>query len=105
MIIAPLSRARLPIVTDHVTCISTPGKDIDVVVTQKGIAVNPRNKGLSDRLKQAGLPIVDIHELKEIAERITGVPRKLEKGERAVAKVIYRDGTLLDTIYNVSDTR
>jgi citrate lyase subunit alpha / citrate CoA-transferase len=105
MIIAPLSRARLPIVTDHVTCVSTPGKDIDVVVTQRGIAVNPRNKGLSDRLKQAGLPIVDIHELKEIAERITGVPRKLEKGERAVAKVIYRDGTLLDTIYNVSDTR
>jgi len=105
MIIAPLSRARLPIVTDHVTCISTPGKDIDVVVTQKGIAINPRNKGLSDRLKQAGLNIVDINELKEIAERITGVPRKLEKGERAVAKVIYRDGTLLDTIYNVSDTR
>ena len=26
MIIAPLFRARLPIVTDHVTCISTPGK-------------------------------------------------------------------------------
>ena len=105
MIIAPLSRARLPIVTDHVTCISTPGKDIDVVVTQKGIAVNPRNKGLSDRLKQAGLNIVDIHELKEIAESITGVPRKLEKGDRSVAKVIYRDGSLLDTIYNVSDTR
>jgi citrate lyase subunit alpha/citrate CoA-transferase len=103
MIIAPLSRARLPIVTDRVTCISTPGKDIDVVVTQKGIAVNPRNKGLSDRLKQAGLNIVDINELKEIAERITGVPRKLQKGERAVAKVIYRDGTLLDTIYNVAD--
>jgi len=103
MIIAPLSRARLPIVTDRVTCISTPGKDIDVVVTQKGIAVNPRNKGLSDRLKQAGLNIVDINELKEIAERITGVPRKLQKGERAVAKVIYRDGTLLDTIYNISD--
>ncbi|MHC1719314.1 MAG: citrate lyase subunit alpha [Clostridiaceae bacterium] len=104
MIIAPLSRARLPIVTDRVTCISTPGKDIDVVVTQKGIAVNPGNKELSDRLIQAGLPIVDIRELKEIAERTTGVPSKLEKGERTVAKVIYRDGTLLDTIYNVSNT-
>ena len=41
MIIAPMFRARLPIVTDHVTCVSTPGKDIDVLVTQGGIAVNP----------------------------------------------------------------
>jgi citrate lyase subunit alpha/citrate CoA-transferase len=105
MIIAPLSRARLPIVTDRVTCISTPGKDIDVVVTQKGIAVNPKNKELRDRLTQAGLPIVDIHELKRIAERITGVPRKLEKFGRPVAKVIGRDGTLQDTICSVPDSR
>ncbi len=105
MIIAPLSRARLPIVTDRVTCISTPGKDIDVVVTQKGIAVNPKNKELRDRLTQAGLPIVDIHELKRIAESITGVPRKLQKGGRPVAKVIGRDGNLLDTIYSISDSR
>ena len=41
MIIAPLSRARLPIVTDRVNCISTPGSTIDVLVTQKGVAVNP----------------------------------------------------------------
>jgi citrate lyase subunit alpha/citrate CoA-transferase len=105
MIIAPLSRARLPIVTDRVTCVSTPGKDIDVLVTQKGIAVNPRNGELGEKLKKAGLPVVDIHELKRTAERITGVPRKLDKGDRAVAKVIYRDGTLLDTIYSVADYR
>ena len=41
MILAPLVRARLPIVTDRVTCISTPGSSIDVLVTQRGIAVNP----------------------------------------------------------------
>jgi citrate lyase subunit alpha/citrate CoA-transferase len=105
MIIAPLSRARLPIVTDRVTCISTPGKDIDVLVTQRGIAVNPRNKELRDRLTQAGLPIVEIHELKQIAESITGVPGKLQKRGRPVAKVIGRDGNLLDTIYSISDSR
>ena len=71
MIIAPLFRARLPIVTDRVTCISTPGKDIDVLVTQGGIAVNPAKVELRDRLIAAGLPIVDICELKEKAERIT----------------------------------
>ena len=101
MIIAPMFRARLPIVTDRVSCISTPGKDIDVLVTQGGIAVNPRQEELRLRLKDAGLPIIDIHELQEKAERITGKPRKLPSGDRVVADVIYRDGTLLDQIYNV----
>ena len=101
MIIAPMFRARLPIVTDRVTCISTPGKDIDVLVTQGGIAVNPKNVELTENLKAAGLPIVDIHELKEKTERITGTPRKLPKGDRVVADVISRDGDLLDQIYNV----
>jgi len=101
MIIAPMFRARLPIVTDHVHCISTPGRDIDVLVTQGGIAVNPKNVELRQRLVDAGLPVIDIHELKEKTERITGKPRALPKGDRAVAQVIYRDGSLLDTIYNV----
>ena len=101
MIIAPMFRARLPIVTDRVTCISTPGKDIDVLVTQGGIAVNPKNADLAQRLASAGLPVIDIHQLKEKTERITGTPRKLPKGDRVVADVISRDGQLLDQIYNV----
>ena len=101
MIIAPMFRARLPIVTDHVTCVSTPGKDIDVLVTQGGIAVNPKNVELTENLKAAGLPIIDIHELKEKTERITGKPRKLPKGDRVVAEVISRYGDLQDQIFNV----
>ena len=101
MIIAPMFRARLPIVTDRVNCISTPGKDIDVLVTQGGIAVNPKDVELKQRLVDAGLPIVDIRELKEKAESITGKPNTIAKGDHAVAKVISRDGELLDTIYNV----
>ena len=101
MIIAPLFRARLPIVTDHVSCISTPGRDIDVLVTQRGIAVNPKNQELAQCLKDAGLNVVDIHELKEIAERITGKPAKLARGGRRVANVIYRDGTQIDEILSV----
>ena len=101
MIIAPMFRARLPIVTDHVTCISTPGRDIDVLVTQGGIAVNPKNAELTDNLKAAGLPIIDIHELKDKAERITGTPKHLTRGDRVVANVIYRDGTQIDQIWSV----
>ena len=101
MIIAPMFRARLPIVTDKVTCISTPGESVDVLVTQGGIAVNPRRADLKERLTDAGLPVIDIHELKEKTERITGKPRKLPKGDRVVAEVVGREGKILDKIYNV----
>ena len=101
MIIAPMFRARLPIVTDRVTCISTPGENIDVLVTQGGIAVNPKRTDLSERLKAAGLPVIDINALKEKTERITGAPTSLNKGDRVVAEVISRDGQLCDRIYNV----
>lgn len=98
MIIAPLFRARLPIITGRVRCISTPGRDVDVVVTQRGVAVNPAKPDLALRLKDAGLPIVDIHELKQIAERITGVPAVPPEGGRPVARVLSRDGEPLDVI-------
>ena len=101
MIIAPLFRARLPIVTDRVHCISTPGKDIDVLVTQAGIAVNPARAELAQRLKAAGLPVVDIHQLKEKAEALTGKPARVQRGEKVVAEVISRDGEILDRIYSV----
>ena len=101
MIIAPMFRARLPIVTDHVTCISTPGKDIDVLVTQGGIAVNPRQAELKQRLIDARLPVIDIHELKEKTEAITGKPRPIVTGDRVVAKVIGREGNLQDVIRNI----
>lgn len=101
MIIAPLSRARLPIVTDRVTCISTPGSSIDVLVTQKGVAVNPKNAELRDRLIAAGIKVMDIRELKALAESVSGVPEKPVFGERIVADVVYRDGTVIDHIYQV----
>lgn len=101
MIIAPMFRARMPIVTDHVNCISTPGRDIDVLVTQGGIAVNPQNSELKERLTKAKLPIIDILELKEKTESITGKPQNAPKGDKVVAEVIGRDGNILDRIYNV----
>lgn len=101
MIIAPMFRARLPIVTDRVNCISTPGKDVDVLVTQGGIAVNPARVELREQLIEAKLPVVDIHELKDKIEGITGKPKPLAKGNRVVAEVIGRNGDLQDRIFNV----
>ena len=99
MVIAPLFRARQPIITERVNCISTPGRDIDVFVTQYGIAVNPKNEGLRDRLIRAHMPIVSIEELKAKAESLCGVPKALEHGEKVVAKVIGRGGEVQDEIY------
>ena len=101
MIIAPMFRARLPIVTDHVTCVSTPGETVDVLVTQGGIAVNPRQAELKQRLIDAHLPVIDIHELKEKTEAITGKPRPIVTGDRVVAKVLGREGNLQDVIRNI----
>ena len=101
MIIAPLSRARLPIVTDKVQCISTPGKTIDVLVTQRGVAVNPNQTELRRALEAAKLPVCDIEELKARAEAICGAPKAVRHGNKVVANVIYRDGTVIDQLYNV----
>ena len=41
--------------------------------------------------------------LKALAERTSGVPKKPALGDRIVANVIYRDGTVIDTIKQVAD--
>ena len=100
VIIAPMFRNRLPMILDRVTTITTPGKDVDVLVTQGGVAVNPKNVELRERLAAAGLPVIDIHDLQAKAERMTGKPQRVRHGDKVVAEVIYRDGTIIDRIYN-----
>ncbi len=101
MIIAPLSRARLPLVTDRVQCISTPGKTVDVLVTQRGVAVNPNQTELRKALENAKLPVCSMEELKSRAEAICGAPKAVKHGNKVVANIIYRDGTVIDQLYNV----
>jgi citrate lyase subunit alpha/citrate CoA-transferase len=99
LVIAPLSRARLPIVVDRVLTRSTPGSTVDALVTQRGIAVNPRRPELKQDLMKAGLPVADIGDLRNLAEEINGIPRKLKHGGRVVGKVQYRDGAIIDEIF------
>lgn len=103
IILTPTVRRRMPMVVDRVTCVSTPGSTVDVIVTQHGIAVNPRQQELRERLIEAGLPIKEIEELKNIAEKITGIPENYKHGNKIVANVMYRDGSLLDQIYCVDE--
>ena len=102
VIVAPLSRARLPIVVDHVRTVSTPGSSVDLLVTQFGIAVNPARPELKEKLEKAHLRVKDIQELRALTVKLNGVPQPMEqKKERVVARVLNRDNTLLDEIYGV----
>jgi citrate lyase subunit alpha/citrate CoA-transferase len=103
MIVAPLFRARLPLIQDRVTCVSTPGNTVDVLVTQSGVAVNPARADLRDALRQARLPVYEIEELKDMAERVTGKPQARKPRGRVVAEVEYRDRSVMDVIRCVRD--
>jgi len=52
IIAAPLVRGRLATIVPRVTTVITPGDTIDVVVTEVGIAINPRRSDLLDSLTQ-----------------------------------------------------
>ncbi len=102
VIVAPLSRARMVTVVDKVDCISTPGTSVDVLVTQYGVSVNSRRTDLKERIEKAGIPLVDIKRLRDMAKDLNGTPcGKIKVTDRVVAKVLNRDGSLLDTIYQV----
>ena len=101
MIVAPLYRARLPIVVDRVLCKSTPGNTVDVLVTQRGIAVNPQREDLLEKLRAYHLPVFDIHELKSMGEKVTGKPQALRPNGRVVAEVEYRDRSIIDRIHSI----
>ena len=98
MITAPLVRSRLPIIVDNVTTVTTPGETVDVIFTERGIAVNPRRTDLLERLKSSSLPIMSIEELHKIAIDMTGVPEKPEFEDRVVALIEWRDGTVIDCV-------
>lgn len=97
----PLFRGRVPVLKDSVTTICGPGEMIDVIVTERGIAINPLREDLLDAVKRSSLPIKSIGELKAEAERICGKPAQPNLGEEIVAVVKWVDGTVLDSVRRV----
>ncbi len=51
----PSFRDRIPVIVDEVTTLTGPGELIDVVVTERGIAINPRRQDLLDAVKGSKL--------------------------------------------------
>ena len=100
IITCPIAR-KVPIVRDKVTTISTPGEMVDVVITNAGIAVNPKNSTLMKQFKNTDLNILDITELRDMAYSEAAVVDPDFTDEICTA-VEYRDGTLLDVVYRVN---
>jgi citrate lyase subunit alpha/citrate CoA-transferase len=97
----PLFRDRIPVIVDKVTTLCGPGELIDVIVTERGIAINPLRKDLIEKMKNSNMPIKTIQELKEEAEKICGVPEKPKFGDEIVAVIKWVDGTVIDSVRRV----
>jgi citrate lyase subunit alpha/citrate CoA-transferase len=101
IITAPSFRKRIPIVREKVTTLTCPGEVVDVVVTERGIAINPRRGDLLERVKGAGLPLVGLPALMEEVRAITGTPEEPRFTDRPVALVQWRDGTVIDVVREI----
>jgi len=101
IILIPLVRGRIPTIVEEVNTIITPGQSIDIVVTEVGIAINPLRKDLMEQFKDINIPQYTIEELKEKAYSVVGNPDPIEYGEKIVALIEYRDGSLIDVVRQV----
>jgi citrate lyase subunit alpha/citrate CoA-transferase len=98
----PSFRDRIPVIVDEVTTLCGPGEMIDVVVTERGIAINPRREDLMTAVRGSKLPIRPLDELKKEVERICGgKPQRRSRSDKPVAVVKWIDGTVLDTIWQL----
>lgn len=98
----PSFRDRIPVLVDRVTTICGPGEMVDVIVTERGIAINPRRPDLLDAVQGSRLPIKPIQQLKkEIDDLCGGAPARPKVTDRPAAVVKWVDGTVLDTVWQL----
>jgi len=100
IITCPVYRKTNPIVLEKVTTITTPGDVVDAIVTNQGIAINPKRKDLIKKAKEK-IDIVPIEDLKNMAYDATGGPQELEFEDKLVGCTKWFDGTMLDVIKKV----
>ena len=105
IVVCPSFRGRIPSIKRHVHHIITPGESVDVIVTERGICVNPERQDIAERLKKAGMPLKDIHDLHEEVDKITGIPVLPQYEDRVIAVLEYRDGTTIDVVRQIKQIK
>ena len=98
-----LTAAGFAKVVPQVGTVTTPGETVDVLVTEAGVAVNPRRPDLADRLATAGLPLLGIAEMAARAAAAATRPVPPRATGRIVAISEYRDGSVTDVIRSTAE--
>jgi citrate lyase subunit alpha/citrate CoA-transferase len=93
------------VIVDEVTTLCGPGELIDVIITERGIAINPLRQDLIESVKGKGLPLRTIKELKDEAEQICGKPQKPQFEDEVVAAIKWVDGTVIDVVRKIKQTK
>jgi citrate lyase subunit alpha/citrate CoA-transferase len=101
----PSFRDRIPVLVDRVTTLCGPGELIDVVVTERGIAINPLRRDLTEKLRGSSLPIRPLAEIKAEVEELCGKPEPPRTLEKVVAAIKWVDGTVIDCVRQVESIR
>jgi len=95
-------RDHIPVIVDEVTTLTGPGELVDIIVTERGVAINPRRGDLLKAVKGKGLPIRDIRDIQREVEKICGGrPKSPRRSAQVVAAVKWVDGTVLDSVWKV----
>ena len=103
VVVAPLTRGRIPSIIDKVSTLVTPGDTVDVVVTDCGVAVNPRRPEVAEKLKAAGIRVLSIEKLRDMAYALVGTPDPIRYKDRIVGVVMYRDNSIIDVIRQIDE--
>lgn len=98
VVVMPSFRNRIPTIHPQVNLICTPGCDVDVVVTERGVAVNPRREDLVGQLQDGGIALSSIEDLMNHTFQITGQPSYPQRKGPVRAIVESRDGAVLDLL-------
>ena len=74
-----------------------------MIVTERGIAINPNREDLIKKTKRSGLPIRKIEEIKEEVDDLVGAPLdKPNFTDEVIGVVKWVDGTVLDSIFKIA---
>jgi citrate lyase subunit alpha/citrate CoA-transferase len=99
----PSFRDRVPVIVDRVTTLCGPRQLIDAVITERGIAINPRRRDLISAVLRTSLPLRSLRDIqKEVYDICGGQPQEPSIDKNGVVAVVkWVDGTVLDSICRV----
>lgn len=99
IIAAPLFRNRIGVIRKKVTTVVTPGENIDILVTDFGIAVKESRQDIIKNLTDNGIKVLKIEDLYKKCISFTSEPCTVGFTDKVAAIVQTPDGKVQDYIY------